>query len=325
MNRIKTKVFTLAAGLTLTVTAVQAQAPIITESWSWSIGSTSAGMSASVDNHNTVTSATFKVSTNADLSGAMVNTQNVSAASNGIHFHWQVNSLRPATKYYWQASVTNAKGSAVGTVYSFTTGAAAAPTAGTGSFVNVTPTSVRYTIHFDPKGSTPTVSLTYGTDPNLAGAQPKPLDLGLTSISTNAAGSLERLKADTKYYYQVNISTASGSAKGAIGSFATRSAGLPAPLITRVWSFNVGKTSVGMSSTSTNASVVTTGTYKFSTHADMSGAQAYSQQINATGGPIDFHHEFTGLQPNTTYYWTSTVTNVNGTATSAVQSFKTQP
>jgi phosphodiesterase/alkaline phosphatase D-like protein len=196
---------------------------------------------------------------------------------------------------------------------------------GAGSFANVTPTSVRYTIHFDPKGSPPTVSLTYGTDPNLAGAQHRTLDLGLTAISTSAASSLEGLKADTKYFYQVSISTPSGSAKGAIASFATKSAGLPGPQIKSVWSFNVGKTSAGMSSTSTNTGVVTTGTYKLSTHADMSGPQAHSQQISATGGGIDFHHEFTGLQPNTTYYWTSTVTNVNGTATSTVQSFKTHP
>src|SRR5208337_2055469 len=132
--------------------------------------------------------------------------------------------LTPGTTYSFRVVATNAGGTILGDILSFTT-AAAAPAATTRSVTAITNTGTGATLNgsVNPEGSATSVTFVYGTNSSLTTGTTtttsQAIGSGTTTVWVNAP--LTGLTPKTSYFFEVVATNAVSTTDGAILSFTT--------------------------------------------------------------------------------------------------------
>ena len=135
--------------------------------------------------------------------------------------------LAPGTTYYFRLVATNAQGTSVGTVRSFTTpGPPSPPTAVTLPATGVANTTADLHAQVDPRASQTAYTFEYGTSTSFGTITPV-VALDDASVPEPADASLSGLQPDTTYYFRVVATNANGTSAGVVRSFTTGPGGAP--------------------------------------------------------------------------------------------------
>jgi phosphodiesterase/alkaline phosphatase D-like protein len=299
--------------------------PVITKVWSWNVAGTAAGLSMSVDNKNVASNAYFLYGTDAQLKGAAKAGERQMQASTGIQQHASLTGLAPNTTYYYRAVVTNSGGTAESPIQSFKTSAAAAtpPTVSNLAPSKITDKSAHIEMVVNNIPIATSVSYVYATKQDFSDGK----TVGQGSVGPGASGSASRvdlsgLTPKTNYYVKGVASNKDGTAS-ATTQFRTAGDG-PAPVVTKVWSWNVTSNAGGLSMSVDNKDLISNAHFLFGTDAKLAGAAKLSDgPLEGAKTGIQKHATLKDLKPGTTYYYKAVVNNVNGSGESAINSFTT--
>lgn len=229
--------------------------------------------------------SSFKVEWGTSTSYGSSNTNTTSAAA------YTVSSLSANTLYYWRTTLTDNQGHSTQKTGSITTtGNAPSVTAST------TPARTSCTLAigatYDTNASFSSGKYEYGTTTSYG-----------TSVNITAVGNqtISNLTPNTTYYYKVSITDNKSRTGTKTGSFKTTG---NAPSITSV-STTAARTSCSFT---INATYDTNASYS-STSIQYGTTSSYGTTVSGTS--------ITGLSPNTTYYYSVTVTDNQGRTSSA--------
>ena len=140
--------------------------PAATTQAATSITTTGATLSASVNPEGGATTVTFVYGTSPTLtSGTTTPVQSIGSGTSAQAVPAPVTGLTADTTYFFEVEATNAGGTTIGSILSFTT--IAVPSATTTAATAVTTTGATLTASVDPDGSATTVTFAYGTSPTL--------------------------------------------------------------------------------------------------------------------------------------------------------------
>lgn len=224
--------------------------------------------------------------------------------------------LLPNTTYYFRFRALAFGVYTDSAISSFTT-AALVPiiSSETATAIATNSSTINYTLNAN--GSNTTSIVKYGLSAATMSSQVAGFSAsGIANSSGNA--SLTGLTPNTLYYYQVEATNSNGTSQGAIGTFTTTTI---FPIISAV---------------STTVTTTTTATINYTLNAN--GSNATSTVYTLDGGIISVQVPgfsatgnantsgnvlFTGLTPNTQYYYRVEATNSNGTSYSTLLNFIT--
>jgi MYXO-CTERM domain-containing protein len=255
------------------------------------------------------------------------------AGTGAVSYAQAVTGLLSGTTYYFCAIASNAAGTSVGAVLSFTTPAAptavtlAATSVGSASAVmngaaNPNLVSTLGWFRFDTTNPG-TCSDTFGTRVPSAGGTA----LGSGGAAVAYSQSLTGLSAGVTYYYCALASSAAGTSAGVVLSFTTTAppsvSTSPATLVTA--------TGATLNGAANPSSLASTGWFRYSTTNpglcdDTFGTRAPGSGGTALGAgasPVAYASAVSGLAAGTTYYFCAIASNAAGTSVGAVQAFTT--
>lgn len=96
------------------------------------------------------------------------------------------------------------------------------------------------------------------------------------------------------------------------------------PTIDRIWSWNIGATTAGLSMSFRNQDQNSRVWFEYSTDRSLSGAtRAGEKVVSPVSGGVQAHATLSGLQPNTVYFFRGFVRNYDGEIHSGIDSFRT--
>src|SRR5208337_1741470 len=186
------------------------------------VTATAATLNGSVNPQGNETTVTFVYGTDPTLTTGTTTTAPQAIASVGtpVPVTAALTGLQSGTTYYDEVEATNAGGTTIGPILSFTT---LGPIAVTQAATGVTGTTATLNGSVNPQGSATTVTFVYGTDPQLT--------TGTTTTAADAIGSgtspvavtaaLTGLQPGTTYYDEVVGTNAGSTTVGPILSFTT--------------------------------------------------------------------------------------------------------
>ena len=308
-----------------------------------SITATTATLNGSGNPNGETTTGWFRYSTvnpgtPDDVSGTRAPSSGGTALGSGsspVAYSQAIEGLLPSTTYYFWAIAQNASGTAFGSIYTFTTSAAAIPTVLTTGASMLMGTSATLNGSGNPNGNATTGWFRYstvnpgtcndvfGTRAPLAGGS----SLGAGSFPVNYSQVVTGLPAATTCYYCAIAQNDLGTSFGSVQSFvipAPPNAQTNAPTI-------ITGTSATLNGSGTPNGGATTAWFRYSTIDPGSGDDVSGTRVPASGGtslgsglsPVMYSQSITGLIPATTYYFWAIVSNAEGIAFGSVLSFTT--
>ncbi|MBN1770298.1 MAG: hypothetical protein JXB32_03465 [Deltaproteobacteria bacterium] len=255
------------------------------------------------------------------------------AGSSPVALSEPLAGLTPGTTYYFCAIASNAVGTSVGSVVSFTT--PTTPSVTTEPATDVT--SGGATLHgtANPNGSDATGWFRFATtDPGACDdsfGTRAPLTggtaLGAGTATVEFTFALGALTPATTYYYCAIVSNSIGAEYGAVLSFTTTG---PPTVVTEA------ATEVGVAGATLHASadpngVETAGWFRYATTDPVVCDDAFGTRVPAADGsalgagtdPVPYAETLAGLEAGTTYYYCALAANAQGTGLGSVLSFTT--
>lgn len=220
------------------------------------------------------------------------NTNTTSAAA------YTVSSLAANTTYYWRTTLTDTQGRSTQKTGSITT-TGNAPTVTASTTPARTSCTLAIGATYDTNASFSSGKYEYGTSTSYG-----------TSVNISAVGNqtISNLTPNTTYYYKVSITDNKSRTGTKTGSFKTTG---NAPSITAVGK-DIYRNSIVMSATVT-----------YDTNASFSSV-SIQYGTSSSYGSTSSSYTISNLNPNTTYYYSMTVTdNQTRTSTASTGSFKT--
>jgi phosphodiesterase/alkaline phosphatase D-like protein len=197
------------------------------------------------------------------------------------------------------------------------------PTAVTEPASSLTPTSATLNAKVNPKGTGVTKCvLEYGTSTAYGLSQECSPSPRASTTPVPVTAEVTELAANTHYHFRISATTARGTAKGADQTFTTPS---NPPTVT-----TEPATSVTQTAATLNGTVNPEGVTLSDCHFEYGTTEAYGTSVPCSslpGGesPVAVSAVASSLQPNTTYHFRISATNVNGTSTGSDQTFTTPP
>jgi hypothetical protein len=212
--------------------------------------------------------------------------------------------------------VTATSGSVVGTA---TVQVVLPSTAVTIAATNITGTSVTLRASINPNGAATQAFFEIGTDPNLAdpfSTTSRSVGSGTTDVNFS---EVLPVTSGTTFYFRVVATSSGGQVRGAILTFTTPKLPVvttvaPDPFIAPYY----------VAGTVTPNGTSTTARFEYATNSSLSDPFVTATQSVGSGTiPVAISAILSGLQANTTYFYRVTATNVGGTVSGSILSFRT--
>jgi hypothetical protein len=194
-------------------------APVVVTEAPVSVANDSAVLAATVNPKRQQTSFTIEYGTTSSF-GAITPVVALDNANAPEAVTATAPGLASNTTYLYRVVASNATGTSVGIVRSFTTGPGSAPFVTTGAASNISGTAATLAATVDPRGHSTAFAFEYGTtnsfgllsavDDAGAGSGPQAVSLPLTGLAPN-----------TTYRYRVVATNSLGTTAGTVGSFTT--------------------------------------------------------------------------------------------------------
>jgi alpha-tubulin suppressor-like RCC1 family protein len=196
--------------------------PSSTTSDATSIATTSAVLNGTANPGYIATTTTFTYGTSADLSGATTSAAGTSLSGSSVQATTvSLTGLLPGTKYYFRVSSTNAEGTAVGEIRSFTT-LGGKPSATTAIASGVSANRATLNASVNANGVSTTVKYRVGKSADLSGDVTVYEGRTVTDFADESVPvSISSLSELVTYYYRVEAANSFGTATGEIRSFTT--------------------------------------------------------------------------------------------------------
>ena len=321
----------LAAGasttlrVTYNLTESSASSPSVTTAAATNVGvGTTATLNGVVNANGFASTVTFKYGLNADLSGATTVNASPSSVSGTSNENVSVNltGLTAGKTHYFQVISTNANGTNVGNILSFTP--KASPTVLNLAVSNLANTTVTLNGSINPGGGTATsakfvystVSTVDASTTNAALSTSALTGVNAVSVSQNLTG----LSEGTIYYYYLEATTEAGTVRSEILTFTTT----PAPAATTSSASLVAATTARLNGVVNANNWNTTSIYfTYATNAALTGGTTINTTPSQASGNsnTNVYADLTGLTTGVTYYFRLTAVNVNGSNSGSVFSF----
>ena len=187
-----------------------------------SITTSSAVLNGTANPGYIATTTTFTYGTSSDLSGGATSVAGTSlSGSTSQATSASLSGLSPATKYFFRVSSTNAEGSALGEIRSFTTlGGKASATTAIASGVSANKATLNASVNAN--GLSTTVKYRVGKSADLTGDVTVYEGRTITDFADESVPvSISSLVEMVTYYYRVEATNSFGTATGEIKSFTT--------------------------------------------------------------------------------------------------------
>ncbi len=182
----------------------------------------SAALNGEVFPRNAATAVSFAWGTTTNLGNTNLATT-LPAEYSGYYISNVLTGLEPGTVYFYSVVATNTNGTAVGSIFNFTT--PVGPAASTLYASNVTATSATFNGEVFPRNAPTTVSFVWGTTTNFGNTNEVttlPAEYGGYFVSNVLSG----LQPGAQYFYSVMATNTNGVAIGNIVRFSTIGGGI---------------------------------------------------------------------------------------------------
>jgi len=306
-------------------TTLTATAPTAATGSASAITYSTASLAGAVNPNGADTHAWFLYGASSTLSGAAQTTsQDIGSGNSATAVSAGLSSLTPGTKYYYEVVAQNSVGTTDGVINSFTTAAAPAPTATTGSASSVTSSTATLAGTANPNDADTHVWFLYGASSTLSGAtQTASQDIGSGTATTAVSANLSGLSPSTTYYYEVVAQNSTGTTDGTIGSFTTPAVPV-APAATTVAASSISSTAATLNGAVNPNGADTHIWFLYGASSTLSGAtQTTSQDIGSGTTATAVTAGLSSLSPSTTYYFEVVAQNSTGATDGLIQSFTT--
>ena len=184
-----------------------------------SITATGASVAGTVNAHGQATAYTIEYGTTTSF-GSITAPQSAGSGTAGLAVTVPMGGLSPGTTYYYRLVATNATGTTVGAMMSFTT-VPAAPTVVTGAASAVTSTGATLSGTLNPRNGTTTFTFEYGTNTSLGHITAVDRVPATPAVSRTVSLPVTGLTPATTYLYRLVATNANGTTTGAVMSFKT--------------------------------------------------------------------------------------------------------
>ncbi len=256
------------------------------------------------------------------------------AGTSPVPFSTTATGLTSGVTYYFCAIVSNASGTAYGSVLSFTV--PSKPITLTTGPISVTSSSATLQGSANPVASTTQGWFRYSsTDPGTCddsfgtrAPTASNINLGSGTSSVDYSRGVTGLLPGTTYYYCALASNAYGTSVGGLLFFTTPAT---APTVTTGAATSVTSSSATLEGTGIARGDTALGFFRLSTTNPGSCNNTFGTRVPAAGGTalgsandtVPFSEPITGLSLATTYYFCAIAVNGIGTTTGALNSFTT--
>jgi hypothetical protein len=319
--------------------------PTVTTSAATGITSTYALLNASANPNGSSATGWFRFSTTNpgtcnDTFGTRLPASSGAALGSGTtavnynYYTYTVLTGTPGTTYYFCAIASNAYGTSVGSVLTFTT-PAVAPSISTGSATAITDTTATLngsgiaggadtTVWFRYSASNPGgCSDTFGTRVPATGGT----DIGSGNTSVALTQALTGLSQGTTYYYCAIGTNSAGTTFGGLGSFTTNNV----PTVTTGATSAISDSTAQLNGTANPNGNTATGWFRYDTTNPGTCNDSFGTRVPASGGTalgsglsaVSYSQAVSSLTASTTYYVCAIASNGLGTAVGAVTTFTT--
>lgn len=231
--------------------------------------------------------------------------------------------LEPDTLYYYQATLSNERGTFVAPPGTFKTAPEAPTLPGpslSGPIVSSLGTNTAtVSAGVNPRGHATTVTLAYGRSTSL-GQSATPVNAGAGNALVSASFDLGPLSPNTVYYYRVTATNSAGSAISDIASFTTAQQNLP--IVTLSPPDQITATSATVHAAINPNGSFTDFMVEYGTSVGL-GQSTSSTALGNGVNPVAVAAALSGLTPGTLYYYRFRATNAAGPAASDLSTFTT--
>ena len=256
------------------------------------------------------------------------------SGSSAVPYSITTTGLTPGVTYYFCAIVTNASGTAFGSVLSFTI--PYKPVVVTSGTINLTSSSATLQGAATPVAAVTTAWFRYSTTspgvcddsfgtraPSSSGTS---VGSGITSVPYSQ--SVSGLVPGATYYYCAIANNSYGTGFGAVLSFTTPAM---APTVTTSSATNLTRTAGKLNGYANPGGDPTTGWFRYGTMSPGTCNDSFGSRAPGSGGTAlgagtsnaSFSQSVTGLSPGVTYYYCALAENSLGTSWGSVQTFIT--
>ena len=307
-------------GLDQTFTTAAANAPLVTTGGASGIGPRVATVNGTVNPNGASTTYWFQYGTTTSY-GRQTGTHSAGSGTNGQPVSAHLSGLTAGTTYHYRLVAQNSAGTTQGADQTFTTSAAKAPTATTGSAGRIGPRDATVNGTVNPNGASTTYWFQYGTTTGY-GLQTGIHNAGSGTSDRRVSAHLYGLTTGTTYHYRLVAQNAAGTTQGADQTFTTNAAS--APTVTTGRAFNVGRRSAFVAGMVKTNGTPTTYWFEYGTSTSY-GVKTKTYNI---GSWTRNRHVFAflfNLAPGTTYHYRLVASNGTATTDGADQTFTTRP
>jgi phosphodiesterase/alkaline phosphatase D-like protein len=252
----------------------------------------------------------------------------VAAGNSAVTVTPSVGFLSPNTLYYYRVRATNAAGTSVSGVATFTTAAAyespSIVTSAASALHATTETTASFQADVTPNGSSATFAVDYGTTSAL-GQRTQPVALGVARTPVPASATLTGLTPGTLYYYRLRAANDGGLSVSDIATFTT-AADLShlAPSVGSSIAEVLSTSSVKLKASINPNGAATSYLFEYGPSASL-GQSTAATSIGSGTAALPASATLTGLSIGTVYYYRVTATSANGATLSDLGTFMTGP
>ena len=332
----------LLAAFFLTSLPLFAAAPTASTSAASSITTSSADLNGAGNPNGEPTTGWFRISATDpgscdDTFGTRVPAvggTDLGTGTASVPYSINATGLTSGVTYYFCAIVSNASGTAFGSVFSFTVpGAPSVSTTGTSSITSsgatleasATPNAAATTGWFRYSTTDPgTCDDTFGTRAPTSGGS----NLGSGTSAVAYARTISGLTPGATYFFCAIANNAHGTSFGSVMSFTALA---NAPVVTTASATLVTGSTAQLNGAANPGGATTTGWFRFSSTNPGTCDDTFGTRAPTTGGSslgagnssVAYGIGITGLSAGTTYYYCAIADNAVGTSFGAVISFTT--
>ncbi len=303
-------------------TAANAEAPTIAPPPDLELVSTSPVLSASINPKGLPTSYTLEYGATSSL-GQSTDPVSIGTGAATAPASVTLDGLSVNTQYYYRFSATSSAGTTFSAIASFKTSGGIAPSLSLPQVAFITATGAGISASAYLNGSTqstPTLSVQYGTTPDLG-----QVASGSPYVFGGGSATLAGLTPATLYYYRFQVSNSKGTNLSAIATFTTAPASLPpdAPSISTPAVSGITAASATISASINPKGSATTIIVEYGTTQAL-GLSTTPASLGSGTAFVTASASLSRLSPGTLYYYRLSATNAAGATASVIDVFTTQ-